>query len=237
VIKNACVVLDLARLGAFLDRAEDDLFRLETWDFYNVASDRVEFERYLNGAPGPTPEREGPLLAWLAGHRARGLRRRRVHVLRSPIGDYLRYECEWGYAPSVKAGEEIRILDLARTPCPAALILEDFWLVDDRDVVVMHYDPEGRFQGASALPPAALSGCRAARDAAWEAAEPFESWWASHPEYHRDGDAASLRPKRPVPARAPGVTGHADRALGRVRKPRFRRDSNGKYPAGAGGGS
>jgi len=32
---------------------------------------------------------------------------------------------------------------------------------------------------------------RAARDAAWEAAVPFDSYWAAHPQYWRDRHRAA----------------------------------------------
>jgi len=34
----------------------------------------------------------------------------RVHVVREPLTDYLRYEFGWSYPPYVEAGEDIRIL-------------------------------------------------------------------------------------------------------------------------------
>ncbi len=37
-------------------------------------------------------------------------------MLRTPLSDYLRYECEWGYTYNVTAGEDVRILDLATAP-------------------------------------------------------------------------------------------------------------------------
>jgi hypothetical protein len=50
---------------------------------------------------------------YLKAEEAAGIRRYRVHFLTSPIGDYLRYECEWGYAYTTAAGEEVTILDIA----------------------------------------------------------------------------------------------------------------------------
>jgi hypothetical protein len=51
--------------------------------------------------------------------------------------------------------------------------------------MLMHYDDGGRFFGATVTDPAEMGRYQAARDAAWEAAEPFEAWWRHHPEYHR----------------------------------------------------
>jgi hypothetical protein len=180
-------MLDEAALGAFLDRAQADLFRIEVLDAYDVASDGGDFHRYLAGEPGPDPARKGAWLDRLKADAERGLRNRRVRVLRSPLTPYLRYECEWGYAYNVTAGEDIRILDLAETDGPAGLIEEEFWVMDGRDVVRMHYDDHGKFTGAEILPSSALPKYRAARDAAWGTAVPFETWWRSHPHYRREG--------------------------------------------------
>jgi hypothetical protein len=179
------LLLDAAGLGAFLDRAQHDLFRLEARDSYDVATDGGDFHRYVRGEPGPDPARKQPWLDRLAADREAGLQHRRVHVLRSPIGDYLRYEAEWGYAFNTQAGEEIRILDTADMPCPGRLLLDDYWVADGRDVVLMHYDAAGRFLAASVLAPEAIGIYGAAAAEAWDVARPFEVWWAAHPEYHR----------------------------------------------------
>ena len=135
--------------------------------------------------------RKQPWMDRLAADAARGLRNYRVHVLRSPLSPYLRYECEWGYAYNSTVGEETRILDLTERPAPPGLINEDFWLMDDTTVVRMRYQAGG-FVGAERLPQGDLPRYRAARDAAWQGAVPFETYWAAHPEFWRDEEATSV---------------------------------------------
>ena len=179
-------MLDEPALGALLDQAEHELFRLETLDLYEVRTDGSDYDRYLRGEPGPDMARKQPWMDRLAEDAARGLRNYRVHLLRSPLSPYLRYECEWGYALNSTVGEEIRILDLAEQAEPTAIIDEDFWLMDDATVVRMYYQV-GRFIGAEMLPAGDLPRYRAARDAAWQEAIPFEQYWSAHREYWRDG--------------------------------------------------
>ena len=181
-------MLDEAALNELLDRAEHDLFRLETLDSYEVRTDGSDYDRYLRGEPGPDMARKQPWMDRLAADAARGLRNYRVHVLRSPLSPYLRYECEWGYAYNSGVGEEIRILDLAEVAAPPGLINEDFWLMDNTTVVRMCYQ-SGRFVGAERLPPSDLDRYRAARDAAWQGAVPFEQYWREHQEFWRDTHA------------------------------------------------
>jgi hypothetical protein len=178
-------LLNERELGELLDQAQTDLFRLETLASYDVGSDGGDFARYVAGEPGPDPARKEPWLARLRADAERGLRNRRVHVLRSPVGDYLRYESEWGYLPNSGAGEDIRILDLAEVGAPHGLVAEDFWLMDNGTVVRMHYDDAGRFLGASVAPKWQLLRYRWAAGAAWHASVPFGDWWAAHPQYHR----------------------------------------------------
>ena len=183
-------MMDELALGDYLDQAQHELFRLEVLDAYEVATDGNDFGRYLRGEPGPDPLRKGPWLRRLAADAARGFRNYRVHVLTSPLSDYLRYECEWGYLPNAAAGEDIRILDLAEKPRPDGLISEDFWIMDNEAVVLMDYQA-GRFTGAEVLSAAIAPRYRAARDAAWQAAESFKEYWAAHPQFSRDPEAAA----------------------------------------------
>lgn len=173
-------------LGEYIDRhLTRSAFRLEVLDRYDVASDGTDFERFLRGEPEPTWERKQPWLDHLRRERASGILRHRVHVLRTPLTDYLRYECEWGYALNSEAGEDIRILDLSERPLPDSLPDHDFWLIDDQFPIRMHYDKDGVFLGADPADNSALPGYRLARDRAVAAAEAFGAWWDRHREEHR----------------------------------------------------
>jgi hypothetical protein len=183
-------MMDALRLGAYLDRAQAELFRMETLSRYDVPSDGGDFGRYMRGEPGPDAARKRAWHGQLEKDRARGVVNRRVHVVRPPLSDYLCFEFEWGHALNAHL-EEIRVLDLGAVPAPAGFVREDFWLMDGQDVVLMHYGDGGRFVGAEILPPAMLIRYRTARDAAWDAAEPFQSWWDAHPQYHRGGKTAA----------------------------------------------
>jgi hypothetical protein len=78
----------------------------------------------------------------VAGYANTGRSIGRVHVVERPLSEYLRFEFEWYYRHHVKAGENIRILDVTDSPV-AGLPDHDFWMFDDRSVVKMLYRPEG----------------------------------------------------------------------------------------------
>jgi hypothetical protein len=174
------VETDPAALGRFCDQAQRSLFRLETLDHYDVGSDGGDFRRYLDGEDGPDPERKAAWHKVLQADLDRGVATRRVHVVRSPLSDYLRYEFEWGYAHNLDY-EDILILDVAERATPAELDgIGDFWMADGRHVAIMRYDPDGRYLGFDAASEDEVRRYRRAADAAMRAGTSFESYMASH---------------------------------------------------------
>jgi len=179
-------VLDERELDQFFaEHFQRTAFRLEVRDSYGVTAERGEVDRYLAGEPGPDPDRHSPWLDELRADAAAGKRWQWVHVVRGPLSPYLRMAFEWGYAANVRAGADVRILDLAEHPRPDGLVDEDFWLLDDHAVLIMRYDNRGRYLGAESADPGAIARYRRARDAAWQAAEPLRRYWRVHPQYHR----------------------------------------------------
>lgn len=180
-------LLDLSQLRQVLNTATQDLFRWETLPAYEVASDGSDYRRYLDGADAPTPERKQPWLDILRAWADQGRARRRVRIIHDPITDYERYACEWGYALNAQAGEIIRIIDLAHAQLlpELARIAGDFWFIDGREVVAMHYEPDGQFRAAEILPPQQLAEYREIAALAWESGEDFTTWWNAHPQHHR----------------------------------------------------
>jgi Family of unknown function (DUF6879) len=176
------MMLDAQALGARLRAARHDLFRIEALDRYAVPTDGGDYQRYLDGEPEPDPARKAAWHERLAAERARGLYRRRIHVIHEPLSDYLRFEFDWGHRLNAHL-EDIRVLALAHPP--SAQDWHDFWMVDDRDVLAMAYGADGQFEGALPVLAGNVRLYRMIRDAAWEAAVPFTDWWDAHPQYHR----------------------------------------------------
>lgn len=189
------MTMDVAALNSWMERHfTRSAFRLETMQTYEVAADGTDYRRYLDGEPTWTPERKQPWLDTLAAEAKRGLRRSRVRIVTRPVSDYTRYECEWGYAPNVAAGEDVRILDLGERDMPAVgeLADRDWWIVVDDGgtarTALMLYDAAGQFIGAQEA--SDTDPYRAAAVELWAASEPFLEWWRRHPELHRNHRAA-----------------------------------------------
>lgn len=180
--------MNLDELEAYREaHATHSIYRQESLDIYTVDSDADNVRRYLAGLDGPSWAQGDDWMDQLGDEQGRGIRQYRVHIWHSPIGAYLRYECEWGYAYTTKAGEEVYILDTAETSRPNGLPDTEFWLYDDQHVVLMHYDNKGRFTDAEALPESETPRYLRYRDLAMTAAVPFADWWARHPEVRRGG--------------------------------------------------
>ena len=182
-------MLDLDQVGDYIDaHFTRTAFRLEALDAYDT--DGGDLARYLSGKDELNADYKSGWLQQLRDDTAAGKQWSRVHVLSSPLNDYLRYECEWGYAYNVAAGEHVGIIDLSEQEVPTDFSLGEFWLFDNEHILLMHYDAAGHFVGGEPLPAEQLPRYRAAMTAATDAAVPFTDWWAGHPEEHRASWAA-----------------------------------------------
>jgi hypothetical protein len=104
-------------------------FRLELRQVYTMpgeASDLAAFER----GELPPADYHYSWLDTVADAVKAGKTFRRVRVVTRPLSFYTRWEWAWAYAYNVKAGEDIRILDVTDGPA-LELPDHDFWLFDD----------------------------------------------------------------------------------------------------------
>lgn len=156
-------------------------WRLETLPAYGTPESDPSFARYLELGQLPPLEERPRAQAWLAAVRrvvAEGRQLGRVHVLRRPLSAYLDYELAT-YPENAAAGEDIRIADLDQHPELAALD-RDFWLLDDAQVLLMDYDPEGRFLAwHPTRDPEVVRRCRHQQELAIASSVPLQEYLAS----------------------------------------------------------
>lgn len=173
------------------DRQTTDLVRIETLNRYEVASDDDDFVRYVRGESAPQSPAREPWYQRLRDEAAQGRQRRRVWVGRTPLGPYPRYEMEWCFTANVRAGEDIRVLDVTASPAGEPLLRAgDFFVADGTHVARHLYDHQGRVNGSVAVGADFADAYVALAEMAWRMATPFAEWWAAHPEFHRTGRAA-----------------------------------------------
>lgn len=156
-------------------------FRLEALDRYTIDEEAPSFAAFLRGEPQPPEDPE--FTAWLEdlrAQRAAGKTVTRVHAIAGPLTPYLHFEIGWGYIYTGAAGEDIRILHRETWDEPFGAQPPDFWLFDDETVAVMHYDGEGRWQGATVRDdPASVDTYRQLRDVALRHAVPLSDYLAA----------------------------------------------------------
>jgi hypothetical protein len=157
-------------------------WRLEALPAYGTAESDPSFAAWLaaGGQLPPLKERP-PKIAWMkavASAVAEGKRLGRVRILRRPRSPYEDYELAT-YPENVEAGEDVRIAEADQHP-ELARLDQDFWLLDDELVLVLDYDPEGRFLGLNPTrDPTVLSMCRRRRDFAVAHSVPLADYLAT----------------------------------------------------------
>ncbi|MFJ5680897.1 DUF6879 family protein [Streptomyces sp. NPDC093097] len=127
--------------NACFDTMQREAWRLETLPAYTMPQEAEILERFLAGEKSPDDYNSGwmnEVRQWREEGKSVG----RVHIVTRPLSDYLRFEFEYYYRHHVKAGEEIRILDLTDRPNPG-LADQDFWMFDESKVVHLNYRPDG----------------------------------------------------------------------------------------------
>ncbi|WNE97105.1 hypothetical protein PS467_18095 [Streptomyces luomodiensis] len=118
-----------------------EAWRLETLPAYKVPQEEEEIRAYLAGERIDPHAHSNEYTEDLKRVRREGKSKGRVHIVTRPLSTYLRYEFMY-YRPHVWAGEDIRIMDVTDRENPLAGV-QDFWIFDKREVVLMHYQADG----------------------------------------------------------------------------------------------
>lgn len=159
---------------------EHTAFRLEVRDFYNIAGEADDFQRFLNGEhldKRAEAEARRPWLDKMRAATAAGKRVERVRVVTEPLSDYLRFEME-GTDLNIAAGEDIRYLPRQHTAA-AQLPGHDFWLFDSSRLVLMRFDDQARpLPYELVTDPATVVEHCFWRDTAWHYAVPHDRYAA-----------------------------------------------------------
>lgn len=181
-------MLSSEEFDAVFDGARREVFRLEALDRYSADNEAPRIAAYLRGDDYDPAAEPREWYAYIRGQVSAGVVWRKVHWLRSPLSSYLRWELEWGYPGTSRAGQHAFVLDVTDTPDPVLPPAPeyDWWMFDEAVVVRMHYDGHGCFLGAERLPEHEVAAHVRYRDLLLAAAVPYETYWAAHPGEHRD---------------------------------------------------
>lgn len=166
----------------------ESAFRLEARQHYAASGEDDGLAAFLAG--GEQPPLSDDDVAYLDAVRAARRREatwRRVHVVREPLSDYLRFELTWEYGPNAAAGEQVGIVALqAAQRWPGDVPMTDFWLFDSSVLFELRYDGGDRWLGIEEVtdPGQIVAACRS-RDAALHHAQPWQDYLAAHPDLGR----------------------------------------------------
>lgn len=159
-----------AEFSALLREIKHESVHLETRDAYGTA---VELPHMAKWAAGEPDDLEW-LRDWcetLGNHTAAGRSVRRARVVSEPLSDYQR----WSYSiahPMVDAGEDIRWVP-RRLVSSVALPGNDFYLLDDRLVIFLHYAGSGlATDRVTSTDPTDIALCRSAFEGVWRLSVP-----------------------------------------------------------------
>ncbi|MER8070059.1 DUF6879 family protein [Streptomyces sp. NPDC094034] len=122
-----------------------EAWRLETMPAYNVPQEEDEIRAFLAGERINPHTHSNGYTEDLKRVRGEGKSKGRVHIVTRPLSTYLQYEFMY-YRPHVWAGEDIRIMDVTEGDNPLAGV-QDFWMFDKKEVVLMHYKTDGTQTG------------------------------------------------------------------------------------------
>ncbi|MFJ8490646.1 DUF6879 family protein [Streptomyces sp. NPDC094038] len=120
-----------------------EAWRLETLPQYLMSQEEEEFRAFKAGARIDPHTVSNEYTDRLRRQAAEGRTQGRVHIVTRPLTDYLQFEFAQYYAPHALAGERIRILDVTDRDNPLPGV-QDFWMFDRAEVVLMNYHPDGR---------------------------------------------------------------------------------------------
>lgn len=121
---------------------QTEAWRLETLPQYLVPQEADEINRFRAGKRIDPEVFSCDYTERLRRQRQEGRRQGRVHVVTRPLSEYLEFEFSRYYGPHVRAGEDIRILDMTDRENPLPEV-RDFWMFDRSTVVLMHYEADG----------------------------------------------------------------------------------------------
>jgi len=151
-------------------------FHLERKDTYNVAAEDEPYGTWRRGEPDDYAWHKD-WLSFLRGATTAGVQVQRVRVVSIPHTEYTR----WGLDVArlnVEAGEDMRYLPRELTK-DIDLPDEDYWLLDDDQLILSVFSPDGRTGGFAHVDnPDLVRQCRMVRDQVWERAIPYKQYVA-----------------------------------------------------------
>ncbi|GGP75875.1 DUF6879 family protein [Streptomyces abikoensis] len=136
------MLLDGEGWREFFDAFERDAWRFEAQPTYTMPKEQENVARFLRGEAKPANHNvrwHERVKEYVDSGRTIG----RVRVVRQPLTDYQRYQFAWGIPGNIKAGENIRILDVSQGDYGLPLTGRDWWMFDETRIAHLNFRPDG----------------------------------------------------------------------------------------------
>jgi hypothetical protein len=131
----------------YLNSATSSLFRWEKLQEY--ADDAVALEKFRANGEIDVSDMNN-WWKFLSDKRGAGVILQRVRLVVEPVNDYTKMEVAI-HQESIKHGDDIRILDESAYS-KIGIDLSDFWMIDDKTILIMKYGIDGKYEGFKTLP-------------------------------------------------------------------------------------
>lgn len=131
-----------------LSSYKQEAFRLETFSSYDIADERESFDLFQTKREVLIDDETANYLREHERKVKEGKRHIRARVIPEPLSDYFIYEVITGYLPQSQIGIELCFMkereyyDKIESQYGH---LKDFWLFDQKTLVQMDYDDDGKF--------------------------------------------------------------------------------------------
>lgn len=155
-----------------------EALHLEMRDWYAVDNEKERFAKFLSQGYRDHEAEAAERGSWFDKIRKAtqaGVSIRRARIVSEPVTDYIRFE-HAGSGLTVEAGEDIRWLP-RRLASGIALPGNDFWLFDEKIVLINHFTGDGRSAGQELSEDPALARlCKSSFEAVWAVAIPHSEY-------------------------------------------------------------
>ena len=169
----------------FFEQFETSARRLEVRDAYARPDEDEDLARFLRGENDP--DYGAKLADWtdevVRPAVAAGKRFERVRVIRNPPTDYQRFGLR-GARYNTAAGEDYCYV-FREQAAELRLPDYDFWLFDERDLLILHFTDDDQLPGGYLITaPAVVRQHSRWLDTAWEAATFYAAFITQHPGWN-----------------------------------------------------
>ncbi len=173
--------LPTSELAPLVWGAKGSVIHVETLDHYGVPDDDLMFTLWQSGKT-PTQEQLLGYASWfdkVKESTERGVAFHRIHIVPEVLTPYLRFEIEFAYQRFCEpSGEKVWILPKEANKKLAAHIPGDFYLIDQRQVLLPQYNSANNFVGLKeVVSGGSMDAYRSQADELLRAAMPLEAFY------------------------------------------------------------